>query len=77
MAARSKAKAPRPRKEPKLYLVCGGRVRDTRGDDFVDPAAIQTVGYFRSYAAALRAWQGASQSHVDDAFMKFVVVELW
>lgn len=75
----NKASKSRPKrsKEPKLYLVCGGRVRDTRGEDFVDPAAIQTVGYFRTYAAALRAWQGASQSHVDDAFMKFVVVELW
>jgi hypothetical protein len=74
MAAKRKAAA---RREPKLYLVFGGRVRDTEGEDFAEPARIDTIGYFRSYAAALRAWQGASQRHVDDAFVKYVIVELW
>ena len=60
----------------KLHLVFGGRVRDPRGLDFVDPANLETIGIFPDYASAEKAWRGAAQRTVDDAEMKFVVVHL-
>lgn len=60
----------------KLHLVFGGRVRDPRGLDFVDPSALEVVGIFPDYASAEKAWRGAAQRTVDDAEMKFVVVHL-
>ena len=60
----------------KLHIVLGGRVRDPRGLDFVDPAAMEVVGIFADYASAEKAWRGAAQRTVDDAEMKFVVVHL-
>lgn len=59
-----------------LHLVIGGRVRDPRGVDFVDPAAMEFVGIFPDYASAEKAWRAAAQRTVDDAEMKFVVVHL-
>ncbi|WP_419808464.1 DUF4170 domain-containing protein [Sphingomonas sp.] len=60
----------------KLHLVFGGRVRDPRGLDFVDPSALETVGIFPDYASAEKAWRAAAQRTVDDAEMRFVVVHL-
>ncbi len=59
-----------------LHLVMGGRVADTRSLEFEDPAAIDVVGVFPSYAEALDAWRGAAQRTVDDAAMKYVIVHL-
>jgi len=59
-----------------LHLVIGGRVRDPRGVDFVDPSAMEFVGIFPDYASAEKAWRAAAQRTVDDAEMKFVVVHL-
>lgn len=59
-----------------LHLVFGGRVRDPRGTDFVDPAALDVVGIFPDYDSAERAWRAAAQRTVDDAEMKYVVVHL-
>ncbi len=60
----------------KLHLVFGGRVRDPRGLDWVDPGKLDVVGIFPDYASAEKAWRGAAQRTVDDAEMKFVVVHL-
>ncbi|WP_277970901.1 DUF4170 domain-containing protein [Sphingomonas echinoides] len=60
----------------KLHLVFGGRVRDPRGTDFVDTAAIEIIGVYPDYASAEKAWRAAAQRTVDDAEMKFVVVHL-
>ena len=60
----------------KLHLVFGGRVRDPRGLDWLDPAKLDVVGIFPDYASAEKAWRGAAQRTVDDAEMKFVVVHL-
>lgn len=60
----------------KLHLVFGGRVKDPRTLDFVDPSQLEVVGFYADYAAAERAWRGAAQRTVDDAEMKFVVVEV-
>lgn len=59
-----------------LHLVFGGQVADPRGHDFVDPGNLDVVGIFPNYQTALTAWRGASQSHVDDANMKYVIVHL-
>lgn len=59
-----------------LHLVFGGRVRDPRGLDFVEPDKLHIVGIFPNYAAAVAAWRAESQRTVDDAEMKYVVVHL-
>lgn len=59
-----------------LHLVMGGRVTDPQAVEFADPNAIDVIGVFPSYAAALDAWRGAAQRTVDDAEMKYVIVHL-
>lgn len=59
-----------------LHLVMGGRVTNPQSLEFADPAAIDVVGVFASYAEALEAWRGAAQRTVDDAEMKYVIVHL-
>ena len=60
----------------KLHLVFGGRVSDPQTLDFVNPDALEVVGIFADYATAVKAWRAAAQRTVDDAEMKFVVVQL-
>ena len=60
----------------KLHLVFGGRVRDPRGLDFENPAALDIVGIFPDGASAEAAWRAHAQRTVDDAAMKYVVVHL-
>jgi hypothetical protein len=60
----------------KLHLVFGGRVKDPRGLEFEDPAALHVVGIYADYASAEAAWRGEAQRTVDDAQMKYVVVHL-
>ncbi len=60
----------------KLHLVFGGRVSDPQTLDFSDLASIDMVGIFPDYPAAEKAWRAAAQRTVDDAEMKYVVVEL-
>lgn len=62
--------------KPLLHLVFGGRVTDSQGMDFENIEDLDIVGIFPSYATALSAWRGASQAHVDDASMRYVVVHL-
>lgn len=59
-----------------LHLVFGGEVADPRGTDFVNPKQLDIIGIYTSYADAFKAWRGASQRHVDNAKMKYVVVHL-
>lgn len=76
---KKKAAAKKRKGEPQaeLYVVFGGRVKDTEGRDFGTPPQIETVGYYAHYDDALRAWQGVSQQRVDDALAKYVIVRLW
>jgi hypothetical protein len=62
--------------KPLLYLVFGGEVSDTQGNDFVDPDALDVVGIFPNHDAAVNAWRGASQARVDEANVKYVIVHL-
>lgn len=59
-----------------LHLVMGGRVKDPQTLEFADLKAVDIVGVFPTYAAALEAWRGAAQRTVDDAEMKYVIVHL-
>jgi len=58
------------------HLVFGGRVPDPRGHDFENLAELDIVGIFPGYQQAYDAWRSASQAHVDDAHMKYVIVHL-
>jgi hypothetical protein len=60
----------------KLHLVFGGRVKDPRGLDFIDPAKLDIVGIFPDYKEAENAWRAKAQKSVDDAEMRYVVVHL-
>ena len=62
--------------KPLLHLVFGGQVKDPQGTDFVDPDNLDIIGIFPNYSTALTAWRSASQAHVDDAEMKYVVVHM-
>jgi len=57
-----------------LFLVFGGKVTDPRTTDFVNTEYLHTVGIYPSYEEARNAWKGASQTAVDDAMTKYVVV---
>lgn len=59
-----------------LHLVFGGEVKDPQGVDFVDPRNLDIVGVYPSNREALDAWRGASQAHVDEANVKYVLVHI-
>lgn len=59
-----------------LHLVMGGRVKDPRSLEFLDPESIHVVGVFSNYDDAVDAWKANAQRTVDDAEMKYVVVHL-
>lgn len=62
--------------EQELYLVFGGRVEDPPASEYVDPAAVDIRSIYPSYERALEVWRSASQSSVDDAFIKYIIVRL-
>ena len=62
--------------KPLLHLVFGGEVADPQGTDFVNVDELHVVGIFPNYAAARKAWRGASQSRVDEGNVKYVIVHL-
>lgn len=59
-----------------LYLVMGGRVTDPRGLHFRDPESIHVAGVYSDYDTAEDAWRSNAQRTVDDAEMKYVIVDL-
>lgn len=62
--------------KPLLHMVFGGHVKDPQGLEFDDLENIDVVGIYPNFALAEKAWRGASQSKVDDAMYKYVVVHL-
>ncbi len=59
-----------------LFMVMGGEVRDPRGAEFVDLAAIDVCGVYPTYDAAFNVWRGAAQATVDRAFIKYMIIRL-
>ncbi len=62
--------------KPLLHLVFGGEVDDAQTLDYRDLDNIDMVGIFPSHASALDAWRAASQGHLDNARLKYVIVHL-
>jgi len=62
--------------KPLLHLVFGGQVRDPRGVEFTGADNLDIVGMYPNYKLALDAWRGASQQHVDEADVKYVIVHV-
>jgi Domain of unknown function (DUF4170) len=63
--------------EKELFVVFGGKVTDTRGKEFTDIDNLDVRGFYQNYEDALASWRAASQTKVDDAFTKYVIVRLW
>ncbi len=62
--------------DSQLYLVFGGKVVDPRETKYVDATQLDIIGIYPTYEDAKNAWKGASQSNVDDAMTKYVIVYL-
>jgi hypothetical protein len=63
--------------EEGMFLVFGGEVRDPQGREFVAAEDLDICGIFPTYRKAYDAWRSASQEHVDNAFVKYLIVRLW
>ena len=59
-----------------LHLVFGGELARLDSVDFRDVAALDIVGIFPSQAQAEAAWKGAAQRTVDNALMRYFIVDL-
>jgi len=59
-----------------MFFVFGGHVKDPQGVKFDDLDTLHYVGMYSTYAAAEKAWRGASQAMVDDARYKYVIVPM-
>lgn len=55
------------------YFVVGGRYADTTFRELL--AADPVAGPFASYPEAVEAWRASSMAHVDEAFVRYLVVE--
>jgi myo-inositol-1(or 4)-monophosphatase len=58
-----------------LHLVIGGELKSLEGPpEFRDPAKVEFVGAYPSYASAVKAWRGRAQATVDNALMRYFVI---
>ncbi len=62
--------------DKELYLVYGGKIEDPQGDAFVDPGALEIVGFYTAHDEAFEAWRAVSQQHIDEAFVKYRLVRI-
>ena len=56
------------------HLVIGGELKDVAGTEFKDPAAVELVGAYGSYAEARLAWKAKAQATVDNAHMRYFII---
>ena len=59
-----------------LHLVFGGELKSLNSTEFRDLNALDIVGIYPNYAAALDAWKAKAQGSVDNAHMRYFVVHL-
>jgi Domain of unknown function (DUF4170) len=59
-----------------LHLVFGGELASPEDIEFKDLSKLDIVGMYPNYKAALAAWQGKSQTTVDNAHMRYFVVHI-
>ena len=55
------------------YFVTGGAYRDTTFTELEQPDPVE--GPFEHYAEAYLAWRSKSMPHVDDAFVRYEIVQ--
>lgn len=60
----------------RLHLVVGGELSDVGEMNFRDPAKLDVVGIFPSYAKAYDAWKAKAQATVDNAEMRYFIVHI-
>ncbi len=59
-----------------LHLVFGGRLKDVRTAEFVNPQELDIVGIYPSYAEAHKAWEEKARATIDDAEMRYFIVHI-
>jgi Domain of unknown function (DUF4170) len=57
-----------------LHLVIGGELIDVAEHEFRDPAKVEFVGAYPSYAEARVAWKSKAQATVDNALMRYFII---
>ena len=57
-----------------LHLVIGGELVSLDEHVFRDPAKVEFVGAFPSYATARVAWKAKAQESVDNALMRYFII---
>jgi hypothetical protein len=65
-----------PTSKQLLHLVFGGEVVAPDSSEFKDLSALDIVGIYPNYNAALTAWRAKAQATVDNAQMRYFVVHL-
>lgn len=65
----------RDSKQP-LHLVFGGELKSVTGVEFREPKAVDIVGIFPNYDEAYTAWKAAAQQTVDNALMRYFIVDV-
>lgn len=63
-------------REQPLHLVFGGELEQLDDISFRDPSTLDIVGIYSSYDEAESAWRGAAQRTVDNAHMRYFLVDL-
>ncbi|MBA5724219.1 DUF4170 domain-containing protein [Candidatus Liberibacter sp.] len=64
------------KEEQVLYLVFGGELENLSGKKIRNPNDIDIVGIFSSYSSARDAWKAKSQQMVDNALMRYFIVDI-
>ena len=59
-----------------LHLVFGGELDDLSAVQFRDLDALDIVGIFPNYQSAYAAWKAKAQMTVDNAHMRYFIVNM-
>ncbi|MEM1397327.1 MAG: DUF4170 domain-containing protein [Pseudomonadota bacterium] len=62
--------------EQLLHLVFGGELENLEDVRFKDLTELDLVGVFPDYPSAEKAWRNKAQATVDNAHMRYFIVEL-
>jgi hypothetical protein len=59
-----------------LHLVFGGELTAVDRVEFAAPDRLDTVGIYPDYQSAYDAWKEVSQRHIDNALMRYFIVDV-
>ena len=59
-----------------LHLVFGGELKALSGLEFREPRKLDIVGIYPNYDEAYAAWKSAAQGTVDNALMRYFIVDV-